>query len=134
MWCFFIINIEKECENIIALFQPVATDLRYVIAILKAVSELERIGDHAEFVANCLLDKQEAFDIDLMKLFSLEKINTLVIEMYEYIEEAFETRNSAKARKVFKLDKEINKLYKQSIKDMQTELANQNPKLCLQDY
>jgi phosphate transport system protein len=122
------INVEKECENIIALFQPVATDLRYVIAILKSVSELERIGDHAEFVANCILDKQEAFDAELMKLFSIEKIHALVIQMYDHVIEAFETKNSERARKVFKLDKEINKLYKQSIKDMKTELGNQNPK------
>lgn len=45
------INLEKEAFDFIALQQPVATDLRIIMVILKASSDLERIGDHAVSIA-----------------------------------------------------------------------------------
>jgi len=110
------------------LFQPVATDLRYVLAIFKSISDLERIGDHAEFVAKAIIERTEPFDIDLIKKFSLQEMYNIIIEMYDNIVNAFETKESELARKVFKKDKEVNALYKQSVKDMKLELANFNPK------
>ena len=45
------LRIDKSCENILALYQPVATDLRLVIATLSINSQLERIADHADGIA-----------------------------------------------------------------------------------
>ena len=45
------VDIEEECLKILALHQPVAIDLRYVIAVLKINSDLERIGDLAVNIA-----------------------------------------------------------------------------------
>ena len=45
-------QIEEKCINLIALQQPVATDLRDIIAVLNIVTELERMGDYAEGIAN----------------------------------------------------------------------------------
>ena len=45
------LRIEKSCENILALYQPVATDLRLVLAALSITTQLERIGDHAKGMA-----------------------------------------------------------------------------------
>ena len=45
------IQLEKQSFEIIALYQPVTTDLREVVTILKAVSDLERAGDHARNIA-----------------------------------------------------------------------------------
>jgi len=55
------VEIEEECLKIIALHQPVATDLRFIIAVLKINSELERIGDAAVNIAEraYFLAKQE---------------------------------------------------------------------------
>src|SRR5512136_1249180 len=44
-------QIEEKCINLIALQQPVATDLRDIIAVLNIVTELERMGDYAEGIA-----------------------------------------------------------------------------------
>ena len=41
------IDVEEECLHTLALHQPVAFDLRYVVAVLKINNDLERIGDHA---------------------------------------------------------------------------------------
>lgn len=45
------VAIEKKTFEMIALYQPVTIDLREIVTVLKAVSELERMGDHARYVA-----------------------------------------------------------------------------------
>src|SRR5450759_797216 len=45
------VEIEEECLKVLALHQPVAVDLRYVIAVLKINGDLERIGDEAVNIA-----------------------------------------------------------------------------------
>lgn len=45
------VEIEEECLKILALYQPVARDLRYIIALIKINNEIERIGDHAVKIA-----------------------------------------------------------------------------------
>jgi phosphate transport system protein len=49
------LKIDSECENIIALHQPVAIDLRFVLAVLKINSNLERIGDFAYGISRALI-------------------------------------------------------------------------------
>ncbi|MFA7692425.1 MAG: phosphate signaling complex protein PhoU [Candidatus Hydrogenedentales bacterium] len=46
------VDIEEECQKILALHQPVAHDLRFIIAVLKINTELERIGDAAVSIAD----------------------------------------------------------------------------------
>src|SRR3984957_6582585 len=48
------LKIDRDCENIFALFCPVAIDLRFLLAVLKINSNLERIGDIAEGIAKYL--------------------------------------------------------------------------------
>lgn len=45
------IEMEEDCLKLLALYQPVANDLRLIIAVLKINSDLERIGDHAVIIA-----------------------------------------------------------------------------------
>lgn len=50
------IELEAKSFEMIALYQPVTTDLREVVTILKAVSDLERAGDHARNIAHATID------------------------------------------------------------------------------
>lgn len=61
------VEIEEECLKILALHQPVATDLRYVVAVLKINNDLERIGDLAVNIAEraTYLSAQEKLHIPL---------------------------------------------------------------------
>lgn len=45
------IDVEEECLKILALYQPVAQDLRFIVAVLKMNNDLERMGDHAVSIA-----------------------------------------------------------------------------------
>lgn len=108
----FELKIDRDCEDILALFAPVAIDLRFILAVLKINMNLERTGDIAEGIGKFVVDIPEDFDKQLLQI-------TRVVEMYEQANEmisevmnAFEEENTMLARKVFKKDDlldEINK-------------------------
>src|ERR1700722_19740888 len=70
------LKIDRDCENIFALLTPVAVDLRFVLAVLKINSNLERIGDIAEGIAKYILSAENAFKKELLEA-------TKVIEMHD---------------------------------------------------
>src|SRR5512147_2206952 len=49
------VDMEEECLKLLALYQPVANDLRLIVAVLKINNDLERIGDHAKNMAEIVL-------------------------------------------------------------------------------
>src|SRR6201992_2286972 len=61
------LKIDRDCENIFALFCPVAIDLRFLLAVLKINSNLERIGDIAEGIAKYIIDAEAPFSEELLK-------------------------------------------------------------------
>jgi phosphate transport system protein len=79
------VNIEEDCLKILALHQPVATDLRFIIAVLKINSDLERVGDLAVGIAehsSFLIDQPAipiAFDMTAM-MHAVESMLTRSIE------------------------------------------------------
>src|SRR6201995_1453850 len=98
------LKIDRDCENIFALLTPVAVDLRFVLAVLKINSNLERIGDIAEGIAKYILSADNGFRDELL-------ISSRVIEMYdeaikilEDTLEAFEKEDTLLARRVFERD------------------------------
>lgn len=98
------LKIDSNCEDILALFAPVAIDLRFVLAVLKINMNLERTGDIAEGIAKFVIDIPENFDRKLFKI-------TRVLEMFEQgnhmvreVMKAFEDEDTLIARKVFRKD------------------------------
>ena len=59
------IEIEEECLKILALHQPVAIDLRYIISIMKINNDLERIGDLATNIAHLVIMLEDKKRIDV---------------------------------------------------------------------
>lgn len=108
----FELKIDRDCEDILALFAPVAIDLRFILAVLKINMNLERTGDIAEGIGKFVVDIPHDFDVRLLEI-------TRVLEMYQQGNEmiidvmnAFEEEDTSLARKVFKKDDlldEINK-------------------------
>ncbi len=100
----FELKIDRDCEDILALFAPVAIDLRFLLAVLKINMNLERTGDIAEGIAKFVVDLPEDFDVQLLQLTSVIEMFEQGNEMIAEVMHAFEKEDTALARKVFKKD------------------------------
>ncbi len=120
------LNIDRDCENYFALYNPVAVDLRYLLAVLKINNNLERTGDIAEGIAKFLVETQQEFDQELMKSSKLLKMFDECISIMEEIEAAFENEDTVKARSIFKQDEILDKINRDANHSIATYIRN-NP-------
>jgi len=104
------LKIEKDCEQFLALYNPVAIDLRFIMSILSINNDLERIGDHAYSIAKyvTLLDKK--IPTKLLEAVQYNVMWETIESMLNDIAFAYDTKDVKKARKVFKKDKVLDKL------------------------
>ncbi|HSZ25973.1 MAG TPA: phosphate signaling complex protein PhoU [Cytophagaceae bacterium] len=117
--------IDSKCEHILALFNPVAIDLRFVVASLKMVSNLERIGDNAKGIAQLILRSDQPFPADMIEAFRFREMTDTALEMLSILTESFETDNTDLARTIFSKDErmdEINVLANQTITNYVKEI------------
>lgn len=120
------LKLDRDCENILALFNPVAIDLRFVLASVKITSDLERLGDHADSIARYILEFGDSIDQGLFEEMEIDVMFKTAIEMLNHVFNAFIREDTKLARKVFSMDKKLNKINRQvSIKT--TELIQGNP-------
>lgn len=104
------LKIDKDCENIFALFNPLAIDLRFVLAVLKINSNLERIGDIADGIARYVAETETVFDEELLKVTELAAMYDMALEMMNDAQQAFDQENTKLARGVFKKDDTLDEI------------------------
>ena len=104
------LKIDRDCENIIALFNPVAIDLRFVLASLKINSNLERIGDIAEGIANYVLYLKYEPDHDLLEVSQLVTMFDTSIRILDNVMRAYSQEDTNLARNVFKQDELLDQI------------------------
>ncbi len=108
------LKIDRDCENILALFNPVAVDLRFVIASLKINSDLERLGDHAHSMAKYILEYGSPIEEDLINQMRIDEMYEAAIQMLSNVFSAFIAEDTEKARKVFSKDQLLNEINEQA--------------------
>lgn len=98
------LKIDRDCENLFALYKPVATDLRFTLAAMHISNNLERIGDIAASVAKFVLAADQNFPMELLE-------RTRIIEMYGVAKEmlidtleGYEAEDTRLVRTIFKRD------------------------------
>lgn len=112
-------EIDEECSRILARRQPAASDLRLVLAISKAVSDLERIGDEAAKIARqCVLIIEEGESTHGMV--EVRHITALVTAMVRDSLDAFARADANLALKVAQSDKSVDQEYASAIRTMVT--------------
>ena len=116
------IKIEKDCEKFLALYNPVAIDLRFIMAIRKINFDLERIGDHAYGIANYVVENDNPIIPRLLESVKFEDMFDTIASMFENITEAYENKDVKKARKVFKKDKIVDKFNMKSFAIIEAEI------------
>ena len=121
------LKIDRDCENIFALLTPVAVDLRFVLAVLKINSNLERIGDIAEGVAKYMLSADKPFNPELLKTTDTLAMYDEAINMLEDTLSAFENEDTALARSVFQKDEFLDNININAT-NMTVKYLEENPK------
>ncbi|MGB5362469.1 MAG: phosphate signaling complex protein PhoU [Aureibaculum sp.] len=110
------LKIEKDCERFLALYNPVATDLRFIIAVLKINYELERIADHAFNISKYVVENDKKIAPHLLKVLEFDKMYETIDTMMDHITFAYTEKDVKTARKVFKKDKVLDKININSFK------------------
>ena len=114
-------DIEEKCIELIVTQQPVASDLRIIVAVLNIIIDLERIGDHAEGVGKITL--MIGNEPPLKPLIDLPRMAQKTGDMLRRSLDAFVNRDAEAARKISKEDDEIDALYDQVFRELLTFMA-----------
>ena len=111
-------EIEEACIELIATQQPMASDLRTIISVLSIITELERIGDHAEGIAKIVLMIGD--EPPLKPLIDIPRMSEKNIQMLKRSLEAFINRSAVAARQIAAEDDEVDRLYDQVFRELLT--------------
>src|SRR6185436_3882672 len=103
------VEIDRQCIDIIALRQPAARDLRFVISVAKMAPILERIADHACNIARAAIDLNN--EPELAAVADLRSMSEHGLGMLRAALDAFTSSDAIAAREVIKSDAKINDLY-----------------------
>ena len=120
------LKIDRDCERFIALHNPVAGDLRFVLAILKINFNLERIGDYASGISGYIVESETTIAPDILKRLYLPEMFSAAVSMFDDISDAYIGTDTKRARKVFKKDKSLDKYNKDAFQLIEIEIRN-NP-------
>ncbi|TAK21825.1 MAG: phosphate signaling complex protein PhoU [Chloroflexota bacterium] len=113
---------EEQAIRLIALQQPMASDLRTIIAALNIIVDLERIGDYAVGTARICLRHQ---DLDLLKpLVDIPRMASIAREMLRASLDAFVVRDTEAATRIAARDDEVDVLYDQIYRELLTYMLN----------
>jgi len=118
-------DIEEKCVELIVTQQPMASDLRIIIAVLNIIIDLERIADHAEGTARIAI--MIGNEPPLKPLIDLPRMAQKTGEMLRRSLDAFVNRDAEAARKICAEDDEIDHLYDQVFRELLTFMA-EDPK------
>jgi len=115
-------KIEDDAIHLIAMQQPIAGDLRLIVAVLSILPELERIGDYCAGIAKVVLLHE---DRPLLKpLVDVPRMAQLCREMLRDAIDAFISRDAERARAVGLRDDEVDRLYDQVYRELLTFMLN----------
>lgn len=104
------VSIDEECNTILARRQPAATDLRLIVAIIKTITDLERIGDEAKKIAKMAVKLSEQ-DRPATGYKEVQHLGEAVSRMLDNSLDAFARLDSKAAIEVVESDMEVDREY-----------------------
>ena len=110
------VEIDRFCIDIIALRQPAARDLRFVISVAKVTPILERIADHACNIARVAIDLND--EPELKSYVDLSRMAEHASAMLHAALDAFTSGDAAAARAVIERDDAIDEIYERTFHDL----------------
>jgi len=118
------VEVEEDCLKVLALHQPVAGDLRFIIAVIKINNEIERIADIAVNIAMRVETISKCKPLDIQ--FDFNVMSERVITMLRMSLDSLIKRDAEIARKVFLIDDEVDALRNQVYEQI-TKLIPEHP-------
>ena len=109
-------NIEEKCIQLIATQQPMASDLRNIICVLNVVTDLERIGDHAEGIGKIVVMIGD--EPPLKPLIDLPRMTDKTLGMLRRSLDTFINHDADAAREIIAEDDAVDSLYEQVFHDL----------------
>jgi phosphate transport system protein len=123
------VQIERECLKVLALHQPVASDLRRVAAVLKINRDLERISDLARNIAR----RVEKLAVDDPSIFPIpQELEVLALESLEQVHDSLDALTNSDAngaRAVIAGDGRIDRHYRAVLKELKNEIRRDPDRL-----
>ncbi|MEL7286137.1 MAG: phosphate signaling complex protein PhoU [Pseudomonadota bacterium] len=119
------VSIDDACTRIIAKRQPTAKDLRLIMAIIKTITDLERIGDVATRIAYVAIESPSSQERQFQV--SLEPLCRQAIQMLHQVLDAFARMDVEAAAEVHKLDDKLDAEYEAVIRQLMTYMM-EDPK------
>ena len=116
------VAIDEECTRIVARRQPTASDLRLVMAVIKTITDLERIGDEAKRVAKMVAEESRGTVNEEVRQ-EMEHMGTLVRDMLRQVLDAFARLDVATAMAVVREDDKIDAKYGSITRQLMTYMA-----------
>lgn len=110
------LDLENRCTRLLALQQPMASDLRTIAAVFAITIDLERMADHAEGISKCV--KRLAGQPLLKPLIDIPRMEALVQEMLRDAMEAFQRHEPVLAEAMAKKDDEVDALRSQVFREL----------------
>lgn len=118
-------EIEEKCIELIATQQPMASDLRVIVAVLNIIIEVERIGDYAVGIARIIIMIGD--EPPLKPLIDIPRMAEQAVDMLRRSLDAFINRDAEAAREIAKEDDLVDHLYDQVFRELLTFMA-EDPK------
>ena len=110
------IEIDRLCIDVLALRQPAARDLRFVISVAKITPILERLADHACNIARVALDLND--EPQLRAFPDLSHMAGVASSMLRAALDSFTRGDAAEARRVIEQDDEIDRMYERLFREL----------------
>jgi phosphate transport system protein len=111
-------SIEEKCIGLIATQQPMASDLRIIVAVLNILTELERVGDYAEGIAKIVIMIGD--EAPLKPLIDIPRMGEITVDMIDKSLQSFFTRDVELAMRVVSIDSVVDTLYDQIFQELLT--------------
>jgi phosphate transport system protein len=113
------VELDESCSTIIAKRQPAAIDLRLIIAVIKTITDLERIGDEAEKIARMAKLIHTAERVHLPRI-EMKHVANLALEMLKKALDAFARLDSEEAAKLVAQDRFVDDEFRSILRQLIT--------------
>lgn len=116
------VEIEEECLKMLALYQPVAVDLRFIVAILKINNDLERVGDLAKNIAKSAIRVNQKPLVDDQMNLNFENLAQKTFDMFKEAIDSLIDFNYEKARQICATDDVIDDMVHSALETIIKEI------------